>query len=205
MNTLFAYLHRKSRKQKYRLFLELLRPTPQMRILNVGVCGSNIGVREQLESFYPQRGQITGGSLSPRDVSDYRRCFPEARALVFDGCALPFADQSFDIVYSNAVIEHLPGWDAQQCFASEVQRVGRAWFVATPNLRYPFEPHYHLPMVQFLSQARQRRVASALGKMPYDHLYLLDKNAMKRLFPGGNVIGCRVTLYPETLIAYKPA
>ncbi|MFB3915858.1 MAG: class I SAM-dependent methyltransferase [Terriglobales bacterium] len=205
MNPVSAYLHRKSREKKYRLFLQLLRPTPQMRILNVGVSGSNVGVPEQLESFYPERRQITGGGLSLRDVSDYHHCFPEARALVFDGCALPFADQSFDIVYSNAVIEHLPGWEAQQRFAAEVQRVGRAWFVATPNLLYPFEPHYHLPLVQFLPQAQQRRLATALRKPAYDHLYLLDKYSLQRLFSRGQVVGCRVTLYPETLIAYKPA
>ena len=64
MNRLFLYLHRKSREQKHRLFLRLLRPTPKMRILNVGASGTSIGLPEQLESFYEHREQIIGGGIS---------------------------------------------------------------------------------------------------------------------------------------------
>src|SRR4051812_23197597 len=42
-----------------------------------------------------------------------------------DGCALPFRDAAFDIVFSNSVIEHLRTWERQRAFASEVARVGR--------------------------------------------------------------------------------
>jgi len=55
------------------------------------------------------------------------------KTLVFDGCALPFRDKGFDVIYSNAVIEHLADHDAQQRFAAEVVRVGRGWFVTTPK------------------------------------------------------------------------
>ena len=46
-----------------------------------------------------------------------------------DGCRLPFADQAFDIVFSNSVIEHVGGPDAQARFAREVARVGRGYWV----------------------------------------------------------------------------
>lgn len=203
MNRLFLYLHRKSREQKHRLFLQMLRPTPEMRILNVGAAGTHIGLSEQLESFYEHRDQITGGGLSLADVEDYRDSFPGVQAVVFDGCALPFADQSFDIVYSNAVLEHLPGNQWVERFAAEVQRVGKGWFVTTPNFWYPVDPHYHLPFVQLLPETAQRSLARRLGKTPYDHLHLLTAKQLRRLFSAGEVIGCRVTFYPETLIAYR--
>lgn len=203
MNSVFLYLHRKSREQKHRLFLQLLRPTPEMRILNVGASGPHIGLPEQLESFYERLSQITGGGISFADVEDYQSSFPGVQALVFDGCALPFADQSFDIVYCNAVLEHLPGKDFVERFAAEVQRVGRGWFVTTPNFWYPVEPHYHLPFVQFLPEATQRSVVKRLGKTPYAHLHLLTAKTLRRLFSAGEVISSRVTFYPETLIAYR--
>ena len=47
-----------------------------------------------------------------------------------DGCTLPFGDHSFDVVFSNSVIEHLGTLERQQAFAAEVARVGRRYFVA---------------------------------------------------------------------------
>ncbi len=203
MNRIFTYFHRLSRLKKYRLFTELLHPTPKMRILNVGAIGHHIGLAEQLEEFYPHRRRIVGGGLSLVDVVDYARSYPEVKALAFDGCTLPFPDRSFDIVYSNAVIEHLPGREAQQRFAAEIVRVGRGWFVTTPNFWYPLEPHYHLPYVQLLPEIWQQHLARALGKKPYPFLRPLSKRDLRRLFPRGETIGCRVTFWPETLISFR--
>jgi SAM-dependent methyltransferase len=202
MNRLFRELHRKSREKRHRLFLELMRPAAKSTILNVGATGRNTGLAEQLEHWYGPLERITGGGLFFQETLDYRASFPGVRPVVFDGCALPFADQSFDIVYSNAVLEHLPDRNSVARFAGEIQRVGRSWFVSTPNRWYPVDPHYHLPFVQFLPQANQKRLVTQLGKVPYDHLNLLSSADLRELFPTSRVIGCRVTFYPETLIAY---
>jgi len=202
MNKFLLYLHRKSREEKFRLFQRLMKPTPDIRILNVGASGANLALSEQFETCYAHRNRIVGGGISFPEAQDYRRSFPGVKAAVFDGCALPFPDKSFDIVFSNAVIEHLPGWEAQQKFAAEMMRVGRGWFVTPPNLLYPVEPHYHLPLIQFLPQQSQRKLVKRIGKVPYDNLYLLTKRRLRELFPRGRVVGCRVTFYSETLIAY---
>lgn len=185
------------------MFMELMRPQPNARILNVGTTGSRIGFWEQLEHWYPYPERITGGGLHVEAVEDYKESFPKVTAMVFDGCALPFADKSFDIVYSNAVLEHLPGPDFVVRFAKEVQRVGKGWFVSTPNFWYPVDPHYHLPLVQLLSQEAQRKLVTRLGKTPYEYLHLLSRRELSRLFPSSRVAGCRVTFYPETLVAYR--
>ncbi len=88
-------------------------------------------------------------------------------------------------------------------FATEVQRVGKGWFITTPNFWYPFDPHYHLPFVQFLPQTAQRRLVKWLGKTPYEHLHLLTAKQLRSLFPAGKVVSNRVTFYPETLVAYR--
>lgn len=203
MNSFLQGLHRRSREKKYQLFTVLMRPTAQTRILNVGASGTSVGLADQLECWYPYPQQITGGGLNWADVEDYQRSFPEVTAIAFDGCRLPFPDQSFDIVYSNAVIEHLPGQDLVRSFAAEVQRVGKGWFVTTPNFWYPFDPHYHLPFIQLLPQGMQRGLVRGLGRTPYDYLHLFSARELHKLFPTSMVVGCRVTFYPETLIAYR--
>jgi hypothetical protein len=203
MNRLFHELHRKSREKRHAMFLRFMRPTAGTTILNVGATGRNTGIPEQFEHWYRPLDKITGGGLFFHEVVDYRVSFREVTPVVFDGCALPFADNSFDIVYSNAVLEHLPDRDSMARFAQEIQRVGRGWFVATPNRWYPVDPHYHLPFVQFLSQENQKRLVARLGKVAYEHLVLLSRADLRRLFPTSKIAGCRVTFYAETLVAYR--
>ncbi|WP_255695553.1 methyltransferase domain-containing protein [Rhodohalobacter sp. 614A] len=44
-----------------------------------------------------------------------------------------FEDKSFDVVFSNSVIEHVGSFENQRRFADEVRRVGKAYWVQTPD------------------------------------------------------------------------
>jgi hypothetical protein len=61
-----------------------------------------------------------------------------------------FVDAQFDVVFSNSVIEHVGDLESQRAMAREVQRVGKRYFVQTPNLYFPIEPHFMFPYFQFL-------------------------------------------------------
>ena len=67
-----------------------------------------------------------------------------------DACALPFPDGAFDVVHSNAVIEHVGGRERQEAFVREALRVGRRVFLTTPNRWFPIEVHTRLPLVHWL-------------------------------------------------------
>lgn len=58
-----------------------------------------------------------------------------------DGKELPFADKEFDFVFSNAVIEHVDGEEAQRQFLLEHSRVGKYWIATIPNRQFPIESH----------------------------------------------------------------
>jgi hypothetical protein len=61
--------------------------------------------------------------------------------VVADGRGLPFVDNAFDLVVSNAVIEHVGDEPDQQAFVAEHVRVGRHWAMTTPNRWFPIEAH----------------------------------------------------------------
>ena len=75
---------------------------------------------------------------------------------VGDGCDLTrFKSQSFDIVFSNSVINLVGGWERQQQMASEIRRVGRRYFVQVPNRRFPLDWRTLVPLFHWLSPATQ--------------------------------------------------
>jgi len=61
-----------------------------------------------------------------------------------------FKDNQFDIVFSNSVIEHLFTKENQMRMANEARRVGKYYFIQTPNKYFPIEPHFLFPLFQFL-------------------------------------------------------
>jgi hypothetical protein len=56
-----------------------------------------------------------------------------------------YGDQQFDVVFSNSVIEHVGGLDNQRKMANEIKRIGRRYYVQTPNRYFPMEPHFLFP------------------------------------------------------------
>lgn len=58
-----------------------------------------------------------------------------------DGRRLAFKDKAFDLVVSNAVIEHVGDAAEQKAFVDEHHRVGKRFIVTTPNLLFPVESH----------------------------------------------------------------
>lgn len=196
---------RRSRMGKFELFDSLFKPRPEDRILDVG-ADPQLFSRYTFEDYYPHQERITGGSIDFEMVREARKCYPKAQYAIFDGCSLPFPDKSFDIVFSNAVIEHIVGRERQQAFAREAMRVGKSWFITTPNYWFPLEVHYLLPFMQFLPDGARKiysRISpNATIKGTLIDLSLLSARDVHQFFPTSEIAKMRVTFWPETLVAY---
>jgi hypothetical protein len=134
-----------------------------------------------------------------------------------DGCNLPYADREYDLVFSNSVIEHVGARDRQETFAREVRRVGRGYYVQTPNRNFPIESHLWGLNV-FLAPPRWRPVMlRVLTYWGWVHrptrdgiasrlagINLLDERLMLELFSDGTVIRERVAGLTKSLAVYRP-
>jgi SAM-dependent methyltransferase len=104
------------------------------------------------------------------------------------GEKLPFADQVFDIVFSNAVIEHVGSRAAQAAFVAELCRVGKAFFITTPNRWFPIEHHTGLPLLHWLPAGLYRALLrnTRYAYWSWDeHLNMLTGRLLSQLFPAG--------------------
>lgn len=90
------------------------------------------------------------------DVHDSRLIFDGYRYSQVTGTQLPFADESFDVVLSNHVIEHVGDETAQRTHLEELKRVLRpdgVGYLAVPNRWMLVEPHYRLAFLSWLPHA----------------------------------------------------
>ncbi len=110
-----------------------------------------------------------------------------------------FNNQSFDVVHSNSVIEHLYNYENQKKMANEVTRIGKKYIIQTPNKYFFIEPHYILPFFQFtpnwfkyviLTKTRLSRLKKwdpIFAKQYIKEIRLLSQNEVKELFPESNI------------------
>lgn len=178
----------RSRRQKLRLFLEELGPTSETTVLDVGAdelaFGEGDGCRTMnfFEELYPWPERIT--ALGLHEGEGFRARYPGIRYVQGDACALPFADGEFDVVFSNAVIEHVGGRERQRTFVGEALRVGRRAFITTPDRRFPVELHTRLPFVHWLPDRLSHPLYRAAGRELGTEVDLLTRRAFASLFPG---------------------
>jgi len=181
----------RSRRRKLRLFLDELQPTAATTVLDVGADEVGFGAEgghsgcsthNFFEELYPWRDRIT--ALGLHDGTSFRLRYPAIPYVQGDACALPFADRSFDVVFSNAVIEHVGDVERQRLFVAEALRVGRRVFLTTPNRRFPIEVHTRLPLVHWLPEGAAGRAYDLAGKSWARENRLLGRGDLRGLFPG---------------------
>jgi hypothetical protein len=78
--------------------------------------------------------------------------------MIGDGCNLDFPNNSYDIVFSNSVIEHVGSYENQKAFASEVRRAGKSLWIQTPAYECLIEPHYLAPFIHWLPKKWQKKL-----------------------------------------------
>ena len=168
------------------------------RPISILDIGGNIGYYKALDILDPQGFKVTLLNL-PDCFGDIM--LPGFVSYVGDGRNMPeFHNGQFDVVFSNSTIEHVGNLKEQYSFAREVQRVGRRYFIQTPNKYFPLEPHFLFPFFQFFPLSLRALIYShfTLGWMDKASSYfeamieaesirLLTVSELRFLFPRGKI------------------
>jgi hypothetical protein len=132
-----------------------------------------------------------------------------------DACAPPKAlrSRSFDLVYSNSLIEHVGGDARCRQLVEVVASSAERHWVQTPYRYFPIEPHWLFPGMQFfpvsaralvaqywpLAHARARTKAAAVRSVLA--VELLSYTALAHYFPQSTIVRERVGALTKSLIA----
>lgn len=134
-----------------------------------------------------------------------------------DGCDLSgYKSNSFDIVHSNSVIEHVGDWGEMLKFSKEIRRLAKCYYIQTPNYWFPIEPHCVTPFFHWLPKpfrvalimrfslgnwARRNSVSEAV--LAVESAKLLDYKMFKELFYDAELSREKVMFLSKSLIAIK--
>ena len=204
----------KFRKRRFIAFLDLagqvIAERGECRILDVGGRLEHWTTFADLWDRMPLR--ITLANLEAVPVADprFESVAADARDLAM------FTDGSFDLVYSNSVIEHVGVWRDQKRMADAVRRVAPRHFVQTPSFWFPIEPHFRLPFIHWLPEPWRLAIVQrrACGFYPraadidqaygiLDDARLLTFEAMRALFPDSEIVRERTGFLTKSLIAIR--
>lgn len=198
------------RRKRFVLLLDFIGNSNSIiRILDVG---GTVNFWRNLKLENNKKIEITLLNLSREEVFD-----PVFSSLEGDMTDMKmFKDGEYDIVFSNSTIEHLGNFENQKKAANEIIRVGKGYYIQTPNLYFPIEPHFIFPLFQFLpikiklflllrfnigwiSKQVSKESASAL----LNSIRLLGKSDLFKLFPEANIFREKVFFLTKSFVVYK--
>ena len=192
-----------SRRRRTEIMLNELKITEGMSILDLGGT-PGFWAQERIPPL-----NLTILNL-PGHVHKNSNLRHAVRYMMGDACNVAeLADGSFDVVFSNSVIEHVGDNARQAAFAKEVRRIGRSYWVQTPSIWFPIEAHTGMPFWWFYPAPVQRAIKRGWRvKLPawtemIDGTTVLTKSELECMFPDSRIIVERVCGVPKSYVAVK--
>jgi len=219
---LFRKFSGRQRAKRGQLFLDSFRITEKTRILDLGG-----GTGGHIASILKGPADVTVADISESDLAQAAARGYRTVQLQGDEDVMPFADDTFDIVFCSSVIEHVTGpkdemrWMTddrrfndsadryQGQFAAELRRIARGYFVQTPYKYFIVESHSWLPvfivmMPRWMMVPTIRFTNRFWPKGTRPDFRLFTRRQMRGAFPDASEIASeRVLGMTKSLIAIK--
>jgi hypothetical protein len=194
----------RARMRRMEQFAHLLDVRAGMRILD-------LGGRPQIWQSLPGPVDLTILNL-PGEHDDAG--YPSRHHVTYvagDATDVRFPDASFDLVFSNSVIEHVGPEEKQRAFARETQRLAPSYWVQTPSKWFPVEAHTGMPGWWFYPEPVRRaflerwhRVLPAWADSMAG-TRVLEREFFHDLFPGSELWVESIASVPKSYAVYRRA
>ena len=201
----------KARLKRWELFRQTFPNVEDMNLLDLG------GTVETWRRSPVRPRKVTVLNLFEPGESDGDRIL----AVKGDACeatavlANENTDTSFDVVFSNSLIEHVGGHVRRSELAAQIHQLAPRHWVQTPYRYFPIEPHWLFPGMQFMPVAARVKVAnhwplvhtrpSSIDEARNEVLWteLLSVTEMRDYFPTSTILRERVLGMAKSLIAVR--
>lgn len=201
----------KARMKRWQLFRKAFPEIEQMRLLDLG------GTVDTWRRAPLRPLHVTILNLFEPGESDVDWITPVTgdACKAADGLTQANIEGTFDVVFSNSLVEHVGGHARRVELAEQVHKLAPRHWVQTPYRYFPLEPHWLFPGMQFLPVAARVSIAA---HWPLRHTRaqnvdearfyvlwteLISATEMTDYFPTSTILHERVMGLTKSLIAVK--
>lgn len=168
-----AHLGEKSRNRKADKLITILNTVTDLKQCDVLDIGTGSG-------HITQRIAKQCKSMTSVDLYDERLVKKGYKFKSVPDEHLPFKDNTFDVVISNHVIEHVSNQKVHFNEAHRVLKKGGIYHIATPNRLWFMDPHYKLPFITWLPRSVANTYLQLVKKKDWD-IYPLTYYQLKKM------------------------
>jgi len=202
------YLHpyqRRSRERRSHWLKEVIGLRPSMRVIDLGGA-------PMLWQFVDVPLNITLLNLvhTPEAMND-ARIMPQHKFTfeIGDACNLDWPSNSYDLVFSNSVIEHVGDKARRAAFASHARRLAEKYWVQTPAKYFPIEAHTGMPFWWYYPESTRQSLRDKWRKeLPpwtemIDGTTLVERPELEDIFPDATISPERAFGIVKSYVAFR--
>lgn len=196
----------KARSKRWQHLTEVFPAFSEMRVLDLGGTPQSW----KLAPLMPRA--VTTVNLQTLESDN-----PSVTPIAGDACNLPasVANDRFDLVFSNSLLEHVGGHIQRQQLADNVHRLADRHWVQTPYRYFPIEPHWVFPGFQWLpyearvqislrwNRGHVRTHSRDQAENIVDEIDLVGISQMRRYYPSSTIWYEKFAGLVKSLVAIK--
>jgi|688.fasta_scaffold212880_2 ubiquinone/menaquinone biosynthesis C-methylase UbiE len=182
------------REKIYKIFSNNIPLKKNYKLIDIGTSPMLEKSENIILSKYKWKENIT--CLSDQNCNILKKKYKKTKFLVGDAKKINYSNNTFDIVYSSATIEHLGSYENQLQALKEMYRISKKYlFLTTPNRFFPIEMHTKLPFLHFFPKKVFRLILRFFGENFFcyeKNLNLLTKKDLVRLCTDAKIINYKI-------------